>query len=101
MQDIRVTLHDPLEQALLSLAKQHQQNIQEFVITILSRYVQEIGQSEPVKIQKLDPFQHSQAPTQAFQAPAVEDKSDLVFSDVNDSIGFAKKLRQQAWQRHE
>lgn len=100
MQDIHVTLHDPqLEQAVLRLAKQHQQNLQELVITALSYYIQEAEQSTALQVQKLDPFQHSQAPTETFQSPVHE--SGLVFSDVDDSINFAKKLRQQAWQRHE
>jgi hypothetical protein len=42
MQDIHVILYDsPLEQAVLRLAKQQQQNLQEFMIAALSYYVQE------------------------------------------------------------
>ncbi|MFZ2452726.1 MAG: hypothetical protein WAW36_19640 [Methylovulum miyakonense] len=101
MQDIHFTLHDPqLEQALLRLAKQQQQNLPEFVLSILSRYVNETEQPETLSIQKLDPFQHSQAPTEEFQSPE-DDSADLVFADVEDSLSFAKQLRQQAWQRHE
>ncbi len=100
MQDIHLTLHDPqLEQALLRLAKQHQQSLPELVLSILTCYVNETGQPETLSIQKLDPFQHSQAPTETFQLP--EDNTDLVFADVDDSLSFAKQLRQQAWQRHE
>lgn len=41
MQDIHVILYDsPLEQAVLRLAKQQQQNLQEFMIAALSYYVQ-------------------------------------------------------------
>jgi hypothetical protein len=42
MQDIHVILYDsPLEQAVLRLAKQQQQNLQEFMIAALSYYVEE------------------------------------------------------------
>ncbi|WP_019864457.1 hypothetical protein [Methylovulum miyakonense] len=100
MQDIHLTLHDPqLEQALLRLAKQQQQNLPEFVLSILSRYVNETEQPETLSIQKLDPFQHSQAPSEKFQSP--ENNADLVFADIDDSLNFAKQLRQQAWQRHD
>ncbi len=98
MQDIHLIVHDPqLEQALLRLAKQHQQNLQDFVMTVLARYIQENEPVASLNIQKLDPLQHSQAPTQAFEMM----ESGLVFSDIDDSVDFAKKLRQQAWQRHE
>ena len=41
-QDGHITLNNPqLQQALLRLAKQQQQNLQDFVIDVLSRYVQE------------------------------------------------------------
>jgi antitoxin YefM len=53
-----------------------------------------------LKIQKLNPLKYAQAPTEPFQAVAV-DKTELVFSDIEDSEAFAKKLRQQAWERHE
>jgi hypothetical protein len=71
--------------------------LHDFVITVLSRYVQETESLEPLKIQKLDPLQHAQMPTQAFEAV----ESGVAFLDIDDSIDFAKKLRQQAWQRHE
>ncbi|PPD50457.1 MAG: hypothetical protein CTY16_01500 [Methylobacter sp.] len=100
MQDIHLTLHDPqLEQALLRLAKQQQQNLPEFVLSILSRYVNETEQAETLSIQKLDPFQHAQAPTEKFQSP--ENSADLVFADIDDSLNFAKQLKQQAWQCHQ
>jgi hypothetical protein len=100
MQDIHLTLNDPqLEQSLLRLATQQQQNLPEFVLSILSSYVTETEQAETLSIQKLDPFQHSQAPTEKFQPP--ENSADLVFADIDDSLNFAKQLRQQAWQRHE
>jgi hypothetical protein len=42
MQDIYVILYDsPLEQAVLRLAKQQQQNLQEFMLAALRYYVQE------------------------------------------------------------
>lgn len=42
MQTIQITLADsPLEQAVLRLAKQQHQNLQEFVIMALNYYVQE------------------------------------------------------------
>lgn len=101
MQDIHVTLYDSqLEQAVLRLAKQQQQNLQEFVITALSYYIQETEKPAGLKIQKLDPFQHAQAPTENLQT-FVEDKSNLVFTDIDDHASFAEKLRQQAWQRHD
>lgn len=50
------------------------------------------------KVPKLNPSQHSQAPTESFQS-VLENASSFVFSDVDDSIAFAKQLRQQAWQR--
>lgn len=42
MQTIQITLPDsPLEQAVLHLAKQQHQNLQEFVMMALNYYVQE------------------------------------------------------------
>jgi len=100
MQDIHLTLNDPqLEQSLLRLATQQQQNLPEFVLGILSRYVIETEQAETLSIQNLDPFQHSQAPTEKFQSP--ENSADLAFTDIDDSLNFAKQLRQQAWQRYQ
>jgi len=100
MQDIHLTLNDPqLEQTLLRLATQQQQNLPELILNILSRYVNETEKTEPLSIQKLDPFQHSQAPTEKFQSP--ENGADLAFADIDDSLNFAKQLRQQAWQRYE
>ncbi len=100
MQDIHLTLNDPqLEQSLLRLATQQQQNLPEFVLGILSRYVTETEQTEALNISTLDPFEHSQAPTEKFQPP--ENSTDLVFAHIDDSLNFAKQLRQQAWQRHE
>ncbi len=100
MQDIHLTLNDPqLEQSLLRLATQQQQNLPEFVLGILSRYVIETEQAETLSIQKLDPFQHSRTPTEKFQTP--ENSVDLVFADIDDSLNLAKQLRKQAWQRHE
>ncbi|NOS86942.1 MAG: hypothetical protein HOP34_00125 [Methylococcaceae bacterium] len=47
MQDIHLTLQDPqLEQALLHMAKQQQQNLPDFVLSILSRYVLETVATE-------------------------------------------------------
>mgnify|MGYP003392442267 CR=1 FL=1 len=59
-----------------------------------------IESTPALKIQKLNPLQHTQMPTEPFQAIAA-DKTELVFSDIEDSEAFAKKLRQQAWERHE
>jgi antitoxin YefM len=53
-----------------------------------------------LKIQKLNPLKYAQAPTEPFKAVTV-DETELVFSDIEDSEAFAKKLRQQAWERHE
>ncbi|MCX7096393.1 MAG: hypothetical protein NTV43_00630 [Methylococcales bacterium] len=102
MQNIHLTLQDPqLEQALLHMAKQQQQNLPEFVLSILSRYVLETVATEdhalPLPI--LDPLQHLQMPTEKFQLP--EKTADFIFADVDDSLSFAQQLRQQAWQRHE
>jgi len=100
MQYIQLTLHDPqLEQALSRLANQHQQNLADFIVTVLTDYVQE-EQQTALTIPKLDPLQHSQAPTRAFQPPEAEEL-DAIFSDVDASSSFARTLRQQAWQRHE
>ena len=53
-QDVHITLNNPqLEEALLRLANQHQQNLQEFVIDVLSRYVQEI--EKPVTLKEQQP----------------------------------------------
>ncbi|MCP4696887.1 MAG: hypothetical protein GY862_08575 [Gammaproteobacteria bacterium] len=94
MQNIQITLQDPaLEQTILRLTKEHRQNLQDFITAALRHYVKEIGQS--LKIPKLDPFQHSHAPTEPFQA-ASED-TGLVFQDVENSAEFGKKIRQRAW----
>lgn len=101
MQTIQITLSDsPLEQAVLRLAKQQHQNLQEFVMTALNYYVREAEKTTPIKVQKLNPFQYANAPIETFKAIA-ENKAELVFADIEDSAAFAKKLRQQAWQRHE
>lgn len=95
MQNIHITLQDPaLEQALLRLTGQHQQNLQDFIITALRHYIQEI--EHPLKIPKLDPFQHSQAPTVPFQAVSPNEPG-RVFQEVENSAEFAKKLRRRAW----
>ena len=54
MQTIQITLsNSPLEQAILSLAKQHKQNLQEFVIEALSYYVQELEKTEDFELNAL------------------------------------------------
>jgi hypothetical protein len=69
MQTIQITLSDsPLEQAVLRLAKEQHQNLQEFVMTALNYYVREAEKTTPLKVQKLNPFQHAKAPTEPFQA---------------------------------
>ncbi|NOQ34662.1 MAG: hypothetical protein GQ569_02045 [Methylococcaceae bacterium] len=97
MQDINVRLQDSqLEQAVLRLAKQQHQNLQEFVISALSYYIEEKEKPMAITVQNLDPFQHSKAVTESFQKP-----EGLAFSDIEESVAFAKNLRQQAWQRNE
>jgi hypothetical protein len=67
MQTIQITLSDsPLEQAVLRLAKEQHQNLQEFVMTALNYYVREAEKTTPIKVQKLNPFQHAQPPSEAF-----------------------------------
>jgi hypothetical protein len=61
---------------------------------------QKQAQQQTLKIPKLNPLHYAKAPTEPFQAIA-ENKAELVFADIDDSAAFAKKLRQQAWQRHE
>jgi hypothetical protein len=95
MQTIHLTLQDPLlEQAVQRLTAQRQQNVQELVVAALRHYIKEIEQ--PLKIPKLDPFQHSQTPARPFQAISPEDAT-RVFHDVENSAEFGKQLRQQAW----
>lgn len=100
MQTIQITLPDSaLEQAVLRLAKQQQQNLADFVIAALNYYVQEKDTAPVLKVPKLNPLQHCQMPSEHFQAP-VTTESELVFSDIEDSVAFAKQLREQAWRRH-
>ncbi len=61
---------------------------------------QEEVQQRTLTIPKLNPLHYAKAPTEPFQAIA-ENKAEFVFADIEDSTAFAKKLRQQAWQRHE
>lgn len=61
---------------------------------------QNISSTVSLKIQKLNPLQYAQAPTEPFQT-IVENETELVFADIEDSAAFAKKLRQQAWRHHE
>jgi hypothetical protein len=61
---------------------------------------QKQAQQQTLTIPKLNPLHYAKAPTEPFQAIA-ENKAELDFSDIEDSTAFAKKLRQQAWQRHE
>jgi hypothetical protein len=99
MQTIQVTLNDSLlEQAVLRLAKEQHQNLREFVMTALNYYVREAEKTTPLKVQKLNPFQHAQPPSEAFHAITAD---ELVFTEIQDSVAFAKKLRQQTWQFHE
>jgi hypothetical protein len=90
MQTIHITLQDPaLEKALSHLTEKRQETLQDLVIAALRCYIEEVEQ--PV-IPKLDPFQHSQAPTIAFQSD-----DQRVFEEIEDSAEFAKTLRRQAW----
>lgn len=69
MQTIHLDVHDSqLEQAMLRLAEQQHQNLQEFVISALSFYIQEKENSTAIKVQKLDPFKHSKAATRNFNS---------------------------------
>jgi antitoxin YefM len=69
--------------------------------SIAEQQSEETVESIPaLKIQKLNPLRYAHAPTEPFQAVTM-DKTKLVFSDIEDSEAFAKKLRQQAWERHE
>jgi hypothetical protein len=67
MQTIQITLqYSQLEQTVLRLAKQHQKNLQEFIITTLNYYIQETEEPTALNVQKLDPLQHAIAPTESF-----------------------------------
>jgi antitoxin YefM len=69
--------------------------------SIAEHQSEETVESTPaLKIQKLNPLKYAQVPTEPFHAIAAN-KTELAFSDIEDSEAFAKKLRQQAWERHE
>lgn len=97
---LREMCHQVIEdQDILLLTQEEAENVVMMPQSLFDAW-QKQTQQQTLKIPKLNPLHYAKSPTEPFHA-IIENKAELVFSDVEDSAAFAKKLRQQAWQRHE
>jgi PHD/YefM family antitoxin component YafN of YafNO toxin-antitoxin module len=86
------------EQDVLLVTREDSENVVMMSQSLFEAWQKQAQQT--LTIPKLNPLNYAKAPTEPFHTIA-ENKAELVFADIEDSAAFAKKLRQQAWQRHE